>query len=366
MQDFLILGFITLFALIIFLRKRRLFQHKLLQFAGYSYRFIYPSQQTLQGELRQAQIELRRTAIGYAKSGIEHIVLIHGTFAGDDPLLLNKALAHRTPRLFRPLHFLYGKSSKKIFDLVGRDLGNFTDGHKRLLEENFKQNISLFNWSGSNSHYGRLQGALELIEFLYHKSNNSTLIMAHSHGGQLLALMTQLFKDESIRDALLKEKLISEESLTHIKRIKNFKYRLVTMGTPVRYKWMPDGNSKILHFINHRGRLPLGGSLIGGFWNSKGDYIQQFGGAGSDNLFLLDIYKHINKKLEFIFKEDNPGFLSLHKRRQRLHHQGLNLLVDYQDAKRYPNFHKTLFGHGIYTRYHLLPFHLQQILKYTQ
>jgi len=363
-QKLLILGIITFLILFVFLLKRRLFLKAIKEFVDYRYELISPSRKTLKKKTQDSEDDLINISKVYENSDIDHIILIHGTFAGDDPLMLSRGLLKQTPRILLPLHNIFRKIMKKSFDVIGKDLGNFTKHHKIILEKYFKQKISLFNWSGSNSHYGRYHGAVELIEYLHRQKSKNFLIISHSHGGQLLALMTQLFWDESIKTELLKDNSITQETISQINKVRSLKFNLITMGTPVRYKWISTANINILHFINHRGKLPLGGSLIGGLWNRKGDYIQQFGGAGSDNFQVLDIHSKTNRKLAKIFKEDDLGLLKLIKRRQKLHGQGLNLLVNYRDAKIFPNFFNSMFGHGIYTRYHLLAFHLEQISKH--
>ncbi len=354
----LILSFIP-----IALYKRLTITKKIKEFSHYNYKFIHPSKETLNKTANDISQDLKETALNYNESSIEKIILIHGTFVGDDPLLLNRAIAKRTPTFLLPFHVLYRKILKKIFNFINKDSGNFTEVHKGLLEKEFKQQVSLFNWSGSNNHFGRLCGVVELINSLYKDPHQNYLIIAHSHGGQILALMTQFFSDESIVDTLLKEELITQETIKQIQKIRTFQFRLVTMGTPVRYKWNLDSNVKILHFTNHRGKIPVGGNLLGGFWNFRGDYVQQFGGSGSDYFSLFDINNKKNEILDLIFIEEISDFFSLRKRRQRLHPQGLNLLIDYQDVKLYPNFYKTIFGHGIYTHYNLLSFHLDKILE---
>ena len=67
--------------------------------------------------------------------------------------------------------------------------------------------------------------------------------------------------------------------------------------------------------------------------------LEPFLGAGS-NLEIL------RKKIPF---------------KNRLHTDGMHLLVDYGDKSRLPNFVKTAFGHGTYTRLKYMPFLLATI-----
>lgn len=296
--------------------------------------------------------ELFEVATLYRKTSIDQILFIHGTFAGNDPYFLEKT---RIP---------FFKAYKKIFDFTQKDRGNFTQKHIKLIEEFFTQDAALFKWSGRNSHIARLEAATDLIDLLLDKKlegKKHILIFAHSHGGQTLALLSQLLNDKETLLKLIEEEFLAENITSKLNLIKKLKITIITMGTPVRYEWMLNDHIKLIHIINHRGNSPLGGSLLGVIFTRQGDYIQQLATANTDYYPIFDLDRVKNQKLSKIFKEKYEPFF---KRKQRLHNEGVHLLIDYRDSHFLPNFHKTIFGHGIYTRFDLLPFHFSLIFRY--
>jgi hypothetical protein len=115
----------------------------------------------------------------------------------------------------------------------------------------------------------------------------------------------------------------------------------------------------LVHIVNHRGRDPEGGTPFGALVTKAGDYVQQFGVSGSDTLALSRRERRLNAALDVAL---GRGFsltawaVNLRNRR-RLPTVGFTYLTDFRDASPLqPNFHKTAFGHGVYTRYHTMLF----------
>lgn len=363
---FIILGVLVI--LVCYFLYRLLLKLKLKKFSEYQFVQIeLPKDFLKKHKKNEVENKLKLVGSEYQKTHIDQIIFIHGTFAGDDPFYLNSTFEKIAPNRFGALHQFVRKTVKGSFNFASQDKGNFTKKHVDYIERFFEQKASLFNWSGSNTHLARLNGAIKLIQYLDEKiieGNKTIMIMAHSHGGQLLALLSQFLVKNELVKKLETEKMIDESIMPLIAKLKKINFIFVTMGTPVRYAWEINSKIQLFHLINHRGSLPSGGHLFGSLWTRGGDYVQQYGGAGSDYYAVVDLNSRLNKKLREILNEEEVSFFNFLKRKQRLHNKGMHFLIDYKDAKIYPNFYSSVFGHAVYTRYYLLSFHLQLILKH--
>ena len=145
---------------------------------------------------------------------------------------------------------------------------------------------------------------------------------------------------------------------------------LVTFGTPIRYGWDTDGYAKLLHFVYHRPRPGVSEhrttwppSVEDLFQATDGDYVQQFGIAGTNLMpagvglrsWLADL--RLARLLQ-------PGLrrrdlLSRLKTGQRVPDEGETLLVEYPDGPAARQF----AGHAIYTRLIWLPFHAMEVAR---
>jgi hypothetical protein len=290
---------------------------------------------------------------------IQSLYLVHGTFVGDDPWHLISLIEESFPGVSAPLVGQIKSQTKKGQNYFAKDLGNFTTAHddefKRLT--NSILSINHFTWSSGNGHYARLQGCLQLIEGLLQNSNERILLVGHSHAGQVFALLTQLLNNPTFRKKIISilkaYDLCPVELNSKLKDLKSKRYDFVTLGAPARYNWNTRVSSMTLtHIINHRGRDVLGGSFSGAIFTERGDYIQQWGVAGSDFKSPIDFEQDINLELDELLGEGaNIRVLQENiKFRKRLHNEGHHYLVDYNDSSRLPNFFKTIFGHGTYTK----------------
>ena len=145
---------------------------------------------------------------------------------------------------------------------------------------------------------------------------------------------------------------------------------LVTMGTPVRYGWDPEGYANLLHFINHRpsaglpehiGRFPRNTEDI--LQATGGDVIQQCGIAGTNFAPPLWAWRATlaDRALGALLQAGIRKRDLLKRLRMgcRVHADGTTLLVDYGPSE--GNIAHHLAGHAVYTRSQWLPFHLQQV-----
>ncbi|NRA44584.1 MAG: hypothetical protein HRU09_06465 [Oligoflexales bacterium] len=309
--------------------------------------------------------------------GVGVVFFIHGTFVGADPFdisrLLERGLPHMSKRILKKIIDIY---NRKKDSFIG-DKGIFSDEYVALFEAGIGKKVAChrFTWSSGNHHYARLTATLGLIDQLssLEQSNGSTfLLIGHSHGGQLFALMTQMIDDFSLAKELVllavKGGFNTDEKsvIKNLRILKGLSLDFVTLGTPRRYRWKLSPKQRVLHMINHRGKSIQGGIYGGILGTRDGDYVQQWGIEGSDSLSPIIRHAQINNELNDYL---GIGFGINHwssriRMKQRLHPVGHNLLVDYKDKSRGINFFGTMFGHGIYTRYQTMLFNMKEIIHY--
>jgi len=308
------------------------------------------------------------------RNHVKGIYLVHGTFVGDDPFHIISMIENNTPENSKKMIGLIKDQTKKAGDFFTKDLGNFTTDHVEKLESACKKEINIhnFTWSSANHHYARVKGCLDLIESITqdgYKSKDKILLIGHSHAGQIFSLLGQMIHNKNMRNFIFEvlnaNNVQTKKYIPLIKNISKLHFDFVTLGAPKRYPWTTPKNMKIMHFINHRSNDALGGN-IKGFINTKdGDYIQQWAVQGSDIISPIKSEKIINEQLDQMLGVGSK--LELFKQnvqlRHRLHNEGHHLLINYGDNSLTPNFVKTGFGHGVYTKVELLSFHFHLINK---
>ena len=317
----------------------------------------------------------------FKAAGVGLVYFVPGTFAGDDPLGLVRLFEQKYP-YFGKLCKVFNK--EYIIDKIMVDCGNYTKEYVELFKKAIGTEIhcDLYLWTSENNHFGRLIGSIELVKKIANDIDEKmpswgkrVLLLGHSHAGQLFALMTNYLDQVPEVDELLTIANAGRIDISkfneYLQKIRKVHLDYVTLGTPIRYKWAngwKDGKYKLLNIINHHG----GGFLAGGdiytkkfYWNfprtTDGDYVQQLALDGSD----LDMSNELNKQLAGILGkgEDIKELLENVKARMRVPSYGRTILVDYKDnSTLWPNCLKTLFGHGVYTRYEKMLFNTQLIV----
>lgn len=309
---------------------------------------------------------------------IDSIYLLHGTFVGMDPTGLSNLFSlifqENGKKIERKIHLLIKSSS----DLLIKDQGNFTKDYGNLFTDATKGQIStnLLKWSSENNHFARLTGLLHTISQLYNDASEfpkkkSFLILTHSHGGQILAMLNHLLEQtetgSKICNFIMSHKLTDEFFPTKLEKLRSIQFRFVTLGTPNYYSWPKNINHKILHLVNHRGDVLIGARKSGALFSKYGDYVQMFGISGSDFPAHSQKHRDYNKELDQILgKGCHPkAWRKNLKSVSKVSPYGYTYLVDYGDqGKMLPNCVQTVFGHGVYTEYRSIILNFSLIIDY--
>ena len=326
---------------------------------------------------------------------VKLITFVHGAFARKDPLgLLNflQPLIQNMPHA----HDISTKTTEfpeKHLKKFKSDMGCFTQEYENLFSSGIgnTSTTSLFTWTGGNYHLARLKGAVDLIAdlALQVKKNKITkkdkiLLLGHSHGGQLFALITLFLEDGDIAKKLYQtvEKspnMQREDLIENLLTIDGIPLDFVTFGTPVRYKWGEYEHYRLISIINHRSLVqPIGLLEI-----KDGDYIQQWAIAGTDIMPPLGELS-LNDSLDSVLDKgrDITVFVKRLQRKRRQKEKtttgklaGKTILVDYCDNDPHSGLFdkpmsfpklaiKTQFGHGVYTVKNAILFNVKLIQKY--
>lgn len=337
-------------------------------------------------------------AVGRAlrAANVRAIYLVHGSFVGADASGLFREVARVSSAAAEPLRRL----QKQLLDALAKDAGNYTSEFAHEFERVIAIDagpplpVRLFHWSSENHHIGRADAAIRLIDALVDDESASAgriLVWGHSHGGNVLALFTNLLGgDSELRRQFFHacrsyyrwpglervdfpnwpriQELLESEAI----RSQAARLDLVTFGTPVRYGWESNGYGKLLHFIHHR-PVPGKDPTIAEFPRHAedvlgakfGDYIQQFGIAGTNFVPVAWAWRASLADVrlgQFL----QPGILK-RKLLERLklgirtHDEGTNLLVDYGLPMGHVGQH--LAGHAVYTRLDWLLFHAEEVAR---
>ena len=321
------------------------------------------------------------------KSHVGLIVLVHGTFAGDDGFGLFDLVESINNSWADTLK----DKRRTVFNELANDVGNYTPDYASCLEKALGIRTQLYIWGSGNFHFARLKGVLGLANELASQitqrnllPNNRILIIGHSHAGQLFALLTTFLANQDKAHHLFKimedqQDFTNEIPLfvKHLQLIQTLNLDFVTFGTPVRYSWGAYGRFRLMAVINHRYKIHLSGLMS----TRDGDYIERLGVEGSDILPPIGLIS-ANDAYDAVLDKGRDLLLlkaSMEHDEQR-HPQYVNgevvtetILVDYKDNApftlyflnpfRIPHCIKTLFGHGVYTRHSVMLFNMNLVVK---
>jgi len=349
--------------------------------------------------------QLAATGAALSEARVATVYCVHGTFSGNDLLGLTTELARFSPSLSQAL----ARLGKQTVDWIVGETGNYTPQFAAAMQEGLNAGVGrtipvrLFNWSSQNNHLGRADGAVRLVDELARLAVDlpdktfsdarppRVLLWGHSHGGNVLALLTNLLgADRKARDEFFEaarsfyrpwlrrhtdmpvwprvQQLLDDTQHP----LRQLALDMVTFGTPVRYGWDTDGYANLLHFNHHR-PPPEAAEHLAPYplvpWRilcaKDGDFVQQIGIAGTNFLpnplavrtltadWRLDQFLERDLAREWLFTRLSHGV--------RVPDEGTTLLVDYQGIK--GSVHHHLAGHALYTRQKWLPFHCREVVE---
>jgi hypothetical protein len=324
-------------------------------------------------EWRLAMADLGRQM---REAGVRLVVFAHGSFVGDDPLAIARFMDDTVPQLPELARKLRGLTRAHISRVLG-DLSNFPPEYVEAFARATGVDAVGFTWSGENHHAARVQGAVRLARFLaLHgggalRAGDGVLLVGHSHGGQLFAILSQLVARTRGHEELVAAAGARGEDVgaleEHLTLLRRCSVDVATFGTPPRYGWARTAGFRLLHVVNHRGANAAAPSLRGLLRTRNGDYVHQLGAHGSDFPALTASERALNARLDGLLGEgSNLRVLLRHlSRGLRVSPHGHTVLVDYGDAGRaLPNLLTTGLGHAAYTRRDAMLFHARLVANH--
>ncbi len=331
---------------------------------------------------------------GYSRgvSGLESLLALlrpttNGIYHGEDPIhppLRNDA------------------DSRTKLDKVAKEIGNFTSDYvqrfAKAIGQNGENNLvcERYLWSSVNHHLGRVEAAIDLLDFLekedVFRQESRVLLIGHGHAGQVLALLSNFLSvgeaeaRPGVFEILGRYWQACSDKSHLLDRLENL-YQLVsegrllngvtvditTLGTPIRHGWDTSGIGKLVHMVNHRPIRPDGKRWLSKMelpqiaWElpylSGGDYVQQLAVAGTDEWPAAVEAQQALEDFRDIF-EPYDGFerwLECARRSTRCQNDGRCVLIDYPVQPDHgPREH--LFGHGCYTESRAMFFMVREIV----
>lgn len=304
-------------------------------------------------------------------AGTRLVLFVHGSFVGDDPLALARTLEGAVPVLPDLARALRGFTRSHVSRFLG-DLSNFPADYVDALAAATGIEAVGFTWSGENHHAARVHEAVRLAHALARHAatglGGRVLLLGHSHGGQLFALLSQLVARSRGYEELVDAAAARGEDVAtlddDLARLRCCAFDVATFGTPPRYDFAPASHFRLLHLVNHRSATVRATSLRGLLHTRRGDYVHQLGAPGSDWPAPLAKDRALNERLDRVLGvgSDLRAWLRHVANGPRLSPYGHTLLVDYGDQARVvPNFWATGFGHAAYTRREAMLFHMKLV-----
>jgi hypothetical protein len=324
-------------------------------------------------EWRRAMADLGERMRG---AGVRLVVFAHGSFVGDDPLAIARLVEDAVPALPDVARRLRELTRAQVSRLLG-DLSNFTADYVATFARATGLDAVEFVWSGENHHAARILGAVRLARVIgLHgggalRSGDGVLLVGHSHGGQLFAILSQLVaRSHGYADLVAAAGARGEDVGAledHLALLRTCSLDVATFGTPLRYGWGRGVRLRLLHVVNHRGVAPRMPSLRGVLQTKHGDYVHQLGVHGSDFPAPTASERELNGRLDRVLGKGRGvrSWLRHLAQGQRVSPQGQTVLVDYgDDASAVPNFLATGLGHAAYTRRDAMLFHAQLVASH--
>lgn len=352
----------------------------------------------------------------HRKHQIARLVLVHGTFMGDDPFAVADIISSLTTGvklLEAPARSLTEKLRKNglaVTRKISLDIANYNhetaDRLQFLVGDDPQVSLLDPTWSSQNHHLARADLAVRLVNLIAesHLAEDRRLMLwGHSHAGQGFAILSNLLSND--REANEQFFAAAQQTDDHWQKARDFLRQsaspvvqadwvdLCTFGTPVRYGWDPRGCSNLIHISHHRKisdeapertqpLFPLHTfpEMVAAKY---GDWVQAFAIAGTD--VVPPGGKTIDDALANILERGLqppqhaldtrliPGqrvrdACARWKTGTRCHADGLNLLVNYKPMGRKTRLavpiEESTFGHGVYTTKDWLEAHLELVMQH--
>lgn len=307
-------------------------------------------------------------------AGTRLVVFVHGSFVGNDPLAVARLLEAAVPGLSDLARGLRGLTRTQVSRALG-DLSNFPRDYVDALAAATGIEAMDFTWSGENHHAARVHEAARLARALATHAGGALgpddriLLVGHSHGGQLFALLSQLIGRARGYEELVGAAVARGEDAgvleDHLACLRRCVFDVATFGTPPRYDFALGPRFRLLHLVNHRTtQAARGASLRGLLHTRRGDYVHHLGAPGSDWPAPSAKDRALNERLDRVLGvgTDLRAWLRNIAAGLRVSPHGHTVLVDYGDEARVvPNFWATGFGHAAYTRREAMLFHLRLV-----
>ncbi len=348
---------------------------------------------------------------------IGRVVLVHGTFMGDDPIGFAdvlKTVGQGVPVLSHTMEKMAAallERTRLLTSSVAGDVGNYTtafrDKFQSLVGDDPQVELLEPTWSSQNHHLARADLAVRLIDVLLRRrlpDDQRVLLWGHSHAGNALALMTNLLANDTAAVAqffeaagwqsgahwnAVREALKSSDSPHPLAK----SVLIAGFETPVRYGWDTSGCAGLVHVSFHRPFDPSRpfmakpmfpphslNDTINAMW---GDWVQAFAIAGTDVSSMPS--RSANQRLSALLEANLPDpvhgldtqLISPKRVRDlcvrwkagtRCHADGRNVLVDYTPSGKLSltgrPIETCLLGHGVATTVQWLPSHLNLVLEH--
>ncbi|MEZ4741631.1 MAG: hypothetical protein R3B45_04165 [Bdellovibrionota bacterium] len=316
----------------------------------------------------------------FKNNHITHIYFSHGTFVGNDPFGLVRALEIPFPIATRKaVHYLKHKNFHQSNKIL-KDQANYLPSYVKLFETAIGNEIPCHNfiWSSGNYHAARVSGAFKLLNQIVFdmkstkvKQPHRILLIGHSHAGQVFALLSNLIEYTALGKTLAEvssQHGFCDKTKLHalIDQVAKLKLDYALFGTPYIYPWPKRSARNLINIINHRNHPYLAGRRRGILFTTDGDYVQQWGITGSDFKAMTSQERKFNKDLDKILGDGTNRTTWQEQTRSRLRVPpfGKTYLIDYKDNSHLvPNCFNTIFGHGIYTRFQTMHFNTRIICE---
>ncbi len=345
--------------------------------------------------------------------GIRDVILVHGTFMGDDPFGIREMLnrvADGSPLLSGALRKLGDKlaqHTRPLTNLVSKDLANYTPEYvqefQKLVGDDPQVRLLDPTWSSQNHHLARADLAVRLLvhldELNLDPNEERVLLWGHSHAGNGFAILTNLLANH--RESVGEFFETADDSREHWVKARQIlaggdsphplskTVCIATFGTPVRYGWDTAGCCALIHVHHHivdDDDKPFRAAPVFPVYRldeilraSHGDWVQAFAIAGTDipTGAALKAHAALERFLHRGLADPDHGLdtkvlpplirdtCARWKTGTRCHTDGINLLLSYEPCGRKTRLgrpvEESVFGHGVQTTIDWLAAHLALI-----